>query len=182
MPGRGQTTLDFAIGVSVFLLAVAFVFSFVPGMVQPFSNSGQEEMAASNRLASQLATDALTEGEPYVFDPVCTTEFFRHTPTGSPDCDFDQSVDLSSGGRMYERLDSDRRLSIHAALIGDADGDGTENSLCLSDSGSIIETDDGTCTVEYDTGDSVPSSGSVVTASRRVSIDGIFAELVVKIW
>ena len=33
---RGQTTLDFAIGVSVFLIVVAFVLAFVPGMVQPF--------------------------------------------------------------------------------------------------------------------------------------------------
>jgi len=32
MSERGQTVLDFAIGVSVFLIVVAFVLAFVPGV------------------------------------------------------------------------------------------------------------------------------------------------------
>jgi quinol-cytochrome oxidoreductase complex cytochrome b subunit len=47
----GQTTLDFAVGVSVFRIVVAFVLAFVPTMLQPFDGSSQGETALTDRLA-----------------------------------------------------------------------------------------------------------------------------------
>lgn len=82
---RGQTTLDFAIGVSVFLIVVTFVLAFVPGMLQPFQASTQQETAAADRLAEQLASDVLVAdvGTPYVLDRDCTAAFFESRSDGN---------------------------------------------------------------------------------------------------
>lgn len=178
--GRGQTTLDFAIGVSVFLLAVALVFSFVPGMVQPFTDSSQEQMSASNRLADRLATDALTDGEAYVLDTVCTEVFFDESTSPSAeglDCSYDGTADT-----VGEALSLGVRTDLHATLLADTDGDGSAETLCRTTAGTVAEADDVTCATVFDAGESVPESGSVVTASRRVTVDGIHAKLVVKAW
>ncbi|MWG33360.1 DUF7287 family protein [Halomarina oriensis] len=177
---RGQTTLDFAIGVSVFLLAVAFVFSFVPGMVQPFADSGQEQMSASNRLADRLATDVLTDDEAYVLDSTCTDVFFDETtaPTAADGCDFD-GVDATAALSLGVRTD------LNAVLLADLDGDGTGETLCRATDGSLVADDDADCPNDAATfvaGDSVPEQGSVVTATRRVTLDGVHAKLVVKVW
>jgi hypothetical protein len=76
---RGQTTLDFAVGVSVFLVVVAFVLTFVPGMLQPFESSVQQETARADSLAEELGAELLAEdvGTPYVLDRECTFIFFE---------------------------------------------------------------------------------------------------------
>jgi hypothetical protein len=55
---RAQTVQDFAVGVSVFLLAVAFVFAFVPSLFTPFSPSvdpGADQQAT--RVAAAMVDD-----------------------------------------------------------------------------------------------------------------------------
>lgn len=52
---RGQTTQDFAVGIGVFILAVAFVFSFLPSILTPFDSSvtgGQT--AQADRIADRV--------------------------------------------------------------------------------------------------------------------------------
>ncbi|QSW98093.1 DUF7287 family protein [Haloterrigena alkaliphila] len=52
---RGQTTQDFAVGIGVFILAIAFVFSFLPTMLTPFDSSvtgGQT--AQADRIADRV--------------------------------------------------------------------------------------------------------------------------------
>ena len=94
--GRGQTTLDFALGVTIFLLTIVFVFSFVPGMLEPFTASTQEETAASDRLADQLAKEMLVAdpSEPYRLDRECTVIFFESREDGfDPAGDDQENVD-----------------------------------------------------------------------------------------
>lgn len=95
---RAQTTLDFALGVTVFLLTVAFVFSFTPGMLEPFTASTQQETAAADRLADQLAQEMLVAdpGEPYRLDRECTVIFFESRTDG-----------LDPGGDDSENVDDD---------------------------------------------------------------------------
>lgn len=74
---RGQTTLDFAIGMSVFLIAVAFVFSFIPGMLEPFTGSNEAKTVVADRVADSLAEGMLGSPErPYILDGDCTVAFF----------------------------------------------------------------------------------------------------------
>lgn len=58
---RGQTTQDFAIGIGVFLLAIAFVFSFLPSVVTPFDSSvGGAETAQADRIADRIVHNVST--------------------------------------------------------------------------------------------------------------------------
>ena len=81
-PGaRGQTTMDFAAGISIFLVTVAFAFAFVPGIIAPFADPGTADPVTANRIADDVATDRLSApGEEYVLDAERTADFF-----GDPD-------------------------------------------------------------------------------------------------
>lgn len=59
---RGQTTQDFAIGIGVFVLAIAFVFSFVPSIITPFSSSvGSGDAAQADRIAATAVDNLSTD-------------------------------------------------------------------------------------------------------------------------
>ncbi|QLG50538.1 DUF7287 family protein [Natrinema halophilum] len=61
---RGQTTQDFAIGIGIFLLAIAFVFSFLPSVITPFDSSvGGAETAQADRIADLLVHNLSTPNE-----------------------------------------------------------------------------------------------------------------------
>ncbi|ELZ13597.1 hypothetical protein C479_02091 [Halovivax asiaticus JCM 14624] len=58
---RGQTVQDFAVGIGIFLLAIAFVFSFVPSIITPFEDAGGAETAQADRIAATIVENASTE-------------------------------------------------------------------------------------------------------------------------
>ncbi|OIB57075.1 DUF7287 family protein [Natrialba sp. SSL1] len=59
---RGQTTQDFAVGIGIFILAIAFVFSFLPSLITPFdSPAGGAETAQADRIADQVVAN-LSDG------------------------------------------------------------------------------------------------------------------------
>lgn len=172
---RGQTTLDFATGVSIFLLTVLFVFSFVPGTLQPFTQNSQAEMAGSDRVADLVVKDVLAEpGKPYVLDGNCTAKLMNDEP--GPGCGFD-------GSKLSARLDLSDNQYINITVRGDPDGNGTE-VLCWDRSGEqVVEASDSECDVELVAGNTPPSNGnSVVTSRRIVSIDGTTASVEVRLW
>jgi hypothetical protein len=79
---RGQTTIDFAAGISIFLVTVAFAFAFVPGILTPFSGSGVGDPITANSVADELAADRLASPEsPYVLNETATVAFFTANPT-----------------------------------------------------------------------------------------------------
>lgn len=66
---RGQTTQDFAIGVGVFLLAVAFAFTAIPGVLDTNGASDERiERARADRLATAIVDDFATGGDPNELD------------------------------------------------------------------------------------------------------------------
>ena len=99
---RGQTTLDFAVGVGVFVVVVAFVFAFAPGMIQPFESSTQEETASINRIADRVVQDLLAEpGAPYALDPWCAVAFLSEDPENT-DGNGDYTTALDPNGEFPE--------------------------------------------------------------------------------
>lgn len=73
--------MDFAVGVSVFLVTAAFAFAFVPGIIAPFADPGTADPVTANRIADDLAGDRLTAaGDEYVLDADRAADFF-----GDPD-------------------------------------------------------------------------------------------------
>ncbi|WP_440991298.1 DUF7287 family protein [Haloarchaeobius baliensis] len=62
---RGQTTQDFAVGISVFLLTVGFTFGFLPTLLSPFGSPvGDDITAKSDRVAGTMISDLAVDGEP----------------------------------------------------------------------------------------------------------------------
>ncbi|WP_255196618.1 DUF7287 family protein [Halorarius litoreus] len=151
---RAQTTLDFAIGTSIFIIVVAFVLAFVPGMLQPFEASTQQETAAADRIADQLVTDVLVEdvNSPFVLDRECTLAFFAPEnndddgtmstsyPVGA-DCNFPATDSLPERLSLSEPLNIRLRLVRDLTTVeaddpdGDMGGDDDEiDTLCVDES------------------------------------------------
>ncbi|WP_435179156.1 DUF7287 family protein [Halorussus sp. AFM4] len=178
---RAQTTLDFAVGMSVFLLTVAFVVSFLPSMFQPFEGGDGPEVVAADRVADQLARRLLIAGaEPFVLDAPCTAEFF-----GGPDvgCGF-------AGDPLREDVGLSADANVNVRLLGeDADGDGDPDLLCsdgdADGDGDIVvdEESQQSCATTFAAGETPPDdTGSVVVARRTVSIQHRDATLLVRMW
>lgn len=52
---RAQTTQDFVIGIGIFLLAVAFVFSFLPSLLTPYAPAIDDgDVAQADRIAGEV--------------------------------------------------------------------------------------------------------------------------------
>lgn len=85
---RGQTLIDYTIGISLFLIAVMFVFATVPTIFAPFQSPIESDQSAqSNRLASQVASD-LTAGDSETYlNASGVTDFFSSAanPTDASD-------------------------------------------------------------------------------------------------
>ena len=74
---RAQTTLDFLIGVSIFLLTVAMVMAMVPGILDPFALEESSAPVQTNRAATALTTDELADdATPFVLSTAKVDEFF----------------------------------------------------------------------------------------------------------
>lgn len=198
---RAQTTLDFAIGMSVFLLAVVFVFTFVPGILEPFEAGPQEETAVADRVASQLVHTSLADpSSPFVLTRECTDGFFNFTADAEPSCGFDHTVDLTAGGELTDRVGVADRQRMRVSLVADSNDDGAVHVLCYdADDDAIVEetNPDPTCgesasdpiservedtDVLYTIGEEPSDTQAVVVARRTVTIDGITATLRVEVW
>ncbi|OVE85633.1 DUF7287 family protein [Natronolimnobius baerhuensis] len=67
---RGQTTQDFAVGIGIFILAVAFVFSFLPSIVTPYDSAvGGAETAQADRISDKVLEELIVDGGPNEIDP-----------------------------------------------------------------------------------------------------------------
>ena len=68
---RGQTAQDFAVGIGIFLLAVAFVFSYVPTALVPFTpDVGAAEDAQADRLAATVLEGLTDERMNHLTEPI----------------------------------------------------------------------------------------------------------------
>ncbi|WP_247008597.1 DUF7287 family protein [Halorientalis litorea] len=179
---RAQTTLDFAVGVSIFLLALTSVLLFIPGTISPFVEGGQEEIVTANRVADSLSEGLLGDPKtPHVVNTTCTVKFFEDTSPGY--CGF-------TGNNLTERIGVRNtqlaNVSIESNLTNDADGG---NVLCWDEDSSppeFVEKDSGDCdSSETRTaiGPAPPQrSGTTVTARRVVELNDTDATLVVEMW
>lgn len=58
---EGQTSLDFLIGITLFLLVFIFVFAFIPRMFVPFQTNSDELTMAADRAALTLVENILID-------------------------------------------------------------------------------------------------------------------------
>ncbi|WP_423744788.1 hypothetical protein V5735_01715 (plasmid) [Haladaptatus sp. SPP-AMP-3] len=82
MDDRGQTLNDYVLGISVFLLTVAFVVAFLPGIFTPFNAPiGDSTTARASRGATFIVGNLSVDGHPNVLDQARTAAFFQRNET-----------------------------------------------------------------------------------------------------
>jgi len=57
---RGQTTIDFTVGVGIFLLTLTIVFAFVPNLFAPFNDFGTAGRSAQAERVAEFLVDNLS--------------------------------------------------------------------------------------------------------------------------
>ena len=159
---RGQTTLDFAVGMSVFLLTVIFVIAYAPTMFDPFAGGSGAKLVVADQAATALSGDILvaSSAEPGTLSVGCVIAFFEEQEPGDScptEADFDPfDSALSLDGR-------NAKITIHE-LDAPASEPATVDGVDLTLSNS----------------ESVPSD--VAVATRTVSIQGQQYRLTVRVW
>jgi len=157
---RGQTTLDFAIGVSLFLGVVVLAFAFMPSMFAPFETDTGAEFVVADRSADRLTADALVDApsDPSVLNATCTEEFFD---TAGPDPVGCRYVDDASD--LPGALGLDGGVRVNVTVHDDAG----------------IRTLDGTLLAA---GPPPTTVDDTVVATRVVLLDGDQHRLYVRVW
>ncbi|PSP64408.1 hypothetical protein BRC77_03815 [Halobacteriales archaeon QH_8_64_26] len=189
--------------MSAFLLVFAFTLTFVPGMLQPFTESSQEETVVADRIADQLVKGMLVvdTSNPYVLDVDCTIAFFisannddkadnNDMPPSS--CTFEPIRLQPRVGISQYQDSSTYRHQITVQMFGrdGSDSDDDPDLLCwdvdpgkpIPKSAAECDGERGTDYVLFEVGESTTNTGSVVVARRVVSIDGQDATLLVRVW
>jgi len=159
--GRGQTTIDYAVGVGLFLLVVAFVFAFLPSIFAPFSGDSGTLPVLTDRGADRLSSDLLVESprRPAALNATCTEGFFDADGSVPAGCRYATDGDDLAGALGVDAP----AISINVTV-----GDGTgARSL------------DGT---ELSAGPAPPSNADAVTARRIVFLEGESGRLTVRMW
>lgn len=159
---RGQTTLDFAVGIGLFVLVLGFVFGFVPGLFAPLADDPARPQVA-DRAAGRLVTTLDRPGEPAVLNASCTRTLFGVEDLS--DCGFDPDGPLTG-------------------VAGVGDDYGLNVSLARNRTAAPglepVVTDGG---AELVAGPPVPGGSSSVDVARRVaSLDGRDVTVVVRVW
>jgi len=178
---KGQTTLDFTIGISVFLVVLLFVFTFIPGLLTPFTTTDDQAPALSDRLADRLSQGMLGDpAEPYVLNTTgsnCAVEFFDLGSSPPTDCRYD-------GTELYERLNVKERTNVNVTLEGDVSGSSGSTLLCWDDSSDeLAELGDTSCDTDLVAGDTPPpDNDATVTARRVVYMAGEDVTMKVVVW
>ena len=163
---RGQTTLDFAIGVSVFLAVVLFTFAFIPSVLDPFDATTEDRPTVADRTADNLAHGQLgSPSQPNVLDWYCTVEYFEGNASPT-DCGYEgqtlkERLALGVGDRANITITRNGSLSEMLCWASDAD--------TTRDNEPGLETDcTGSDVTMLTIGEEQPGTQDTTIVSRRV--------------
>lgn len=172
---RAQAGIDVLVGVGVFMIAVGFVFGFVPTMIDPFADD-QETPLVADRVASQIVDGMMAEaGRSTLLNETCTYAFFNDSRGDGADCavPYDETEsDLS------KRLGIDSSYSVNVTIRRNVSGDPAPEVLCTDG------TDVRSCSSGLDRlaiGPEPPADGTVVAARRTRFLDDKDVLVVVKL-
>lgn len=173
---RGQTGLDYLVGIGVFLLTVGFVLAFVPGTLTPFTDDTAHPLVA-DRAADTVVAGLADGPEPGALTTTCTVAFFV---PGADDtgCRFD-TADTTDPDALPGELGLPTFTRVNVTLERSVAGTSGWERQCWT--GTSIDT----CSPTADrlaVGRPVPATEPVVTATRAVYVDGADAVVVVRVW
>ncbi|MFC6724261.1 hypothetical protein ACFQE1_07715 [Halobium palmae] len=122
---RGQTTQDFAVGVSIFVLVVAFALTFLPTTVTPFDDRANAPSSAqADRVATGVLGDLSYDGTSNGLDTEATVEFFDDEDADSIRAAYDlpttTSVNVSLQNLDGTRVENDTIGDLYRPIaVGD---------------------------------------------------------------
>ncbi|WP_449288758.1 DUF7287 family protein [Methanomethylovorans hollandica] len=64
MDNNGQITVDYLVGITIFLLSLVFVFQYTNGLFTPFESSSDEVTMIADRVATTVVEDRISTGDP----------------------------------------------------------------------------------------------------------------------
>ena len=152
---RGQTVLDFVVGMSVFLVAVGFTFAFVPSLLEPYAVGEGATVIVAERGAARLAESSLAgAGSTATLSHACTFAFFNGTAPEAASEDSDCAW-AANATDLHAELGVDELRGLN---------------LTVTQHGAIetLDSDDGS--VAMRAGPAPPEGTSVSSASRIVTM------------
>ena len=179
--GRGQTTVDFAISIGLFLIALTVVISFLPGLIDPFAGTPSENPLVADRIANQLVNYQLAGDAPGTLNTTCTLYFFNTTESSNPCASFESDEELD------EKLGINENIRVNVTVEQSAPG-GVSEPLC-GDRAEYRVLDGEDCDPGDDNqylltvGETPPHGGTVAVARRGAYLDGRQSvTLYVRVW
>jgi hypothetical protein len=168
---RAQTTADYVIGVSLFLLAVGSVFAVLPGLVEPETESGDTATVAA-RAGIEVTDELLgSPDRPGVLNETCTERFFN-TTQGPGECPWDRNIRERDNENLTAALGVSNYTYFNLSVVPNATANGTVSAL---------DTPRGRTNLTI--GRPAPTeSVSVVTVRRAVLVNGSVQQLRVRAW
>lgn len=129
---KGQTTIDYTIGITLFIGVIGGVYLLLPTIFDPLSSSATANAILSDQIATQLTTELLNAEQPGTLDAVCTTVFFSQNTSLDGDCSFtaDDSIETIIGvDRDTDVAITVRELSTESEPVGTTQIDGVTYDL-----------------------------------------------------
>lgn len=120
---RAQTTMDFLVGTTVFLLTLSAVLVTVPGLSDPFVTGHESDTIIADRAAEALSTDILVSStaDPFVFRQSTVSGFF-----GQSKADAKDQLGIESSVNINATLANE---STQRYAVGDAPPDSVDTSV-----------------------------------------------------
>lgn len=169
---RAQTTLDFAIGISVFLAVIITIFSFAPGILTPFTVTGQSDAVTVDRTADYLVQDGLgNPEEPYKLDRGCTIAFFDRNADEYPDDPFADDCRYENA-TLNDQLGFQEYRTVNITVLGNTSKNGQEQDQLYWDNSTRMLTEIASGNTTLAIGDDVETRRATTTATRVVTLNG----------
>lgn len=155
---RGQTNVDFVVGIALFLGIVIFVLGFLPTLTAPYQD--QEASIVVDRAADTVAGPLLgAPSSPSALDEECAIAFFENE-SGGASCSFEPAP-------IEAQLGIESTYAVNVTLEARAPPSGNDSEVDSLNRGPPVPTD----------------SRSVASASRAVTLDdGSSAVIEVRVW
>lgn len=103
MDSRGQITIDYLISITVFLLAVVFVFNYTSGIFTPFQSNSDEVTLIADRVSTSVVEKRMSagdEGLPNLVNDTKMSDFFTELDTN-----YQPTIDSLGMNGSYLRYD-----------------------------------------------------------------------------
>lgn len=162
---RGQINFDFAVGVSIVIVAVILAISFVPDVFGGVTTGGQQsDEVVADRVAENLVDGSLEDPtDPGAVDFGCVYALFY----GSGSCGFTSSLEAN-----LPEVEN-RQVNVTVERAGELQ--------CWDGSIRDHESAPGSCEELFD-GDDPANAEQLGSARRAASLDGVQVEIMVRVW